>query len=287
MFGDIQPDAIDRNGALNQVKKAIKYLSAWIVQQASKKCQKFVIALNPVAAACVLVHFPNSGDLCSLRACAVLTAVYEDLPSLPADVLCDGLYPLADGVRGSRNRLPDVDTPVLVRGVWNVDAYAGETTGLFSCPSTTFAEAEPTAGRQEPLLPIDIEALLAIPSIRAARPLKVSFVSEAIPMWEDKATHTNSTARSFDRLLWTANGCLVCFEKRVPGAYAASVNIDQNVPGVAVQKSVKDHSEMAIETFDIRQKRCMIGPVLLAAEVDFPPRDESSSLAAGKFRERI
>ena len=66
-----------------------------------------------------------------------------------------------------------------------------------------------------------------------------------------------------------------------------SVDIDPNVAGVAVQKAVKDHAEMAIEPFDVGEKRGVIGLVLFASEVDFPPSDECSGLAACKLRERI
>src|SRR5271155_3130079 len=44
---------------------------------------------------------------------------------------------------------------------------------------------------------------------------------------------------------------------------------------------------MSIETFDVREKRRLIGLVLLATEVDFPPSNKSPGPAAGKFRERI
>ena len=109
-----------------------------------------------------------------------MPAMNEDLASPPPYVVGDGLQALPYRVRGSCNGLADIDTPVLVASVGDVDPDPRQPTGLLTRPCAPLAEPKPPTREQKPFLPVDVEALLAGPSVWSTGALEIaSFVKRS------------------------------------------------------------------------------------------------------------
>src|ERR1700730_16577702 len=61
--------------------------------------------------------------------------------------------------------LANVDFPVCVRRVGNVQPHARETVCFLAVPGPAMAQSEPTSGKQEALIAINIESLLRGPPL--------------------------------------------------------------------------------------------------------------------------
>jgi hypothetical protein len=76
----------------------------------------------------------------------------------------DSLEFPAKGPGNAGRGLANVDLPLLIERVLQIDAHARELEVLFLLHAR---QPEPAAGHQEPARPIDVEALLAVPALRA------------------------------------------------------------------------------------------------------------------------
>src|SRR5437762_363531 len=102
---------------------------------------------------------PDTRDVGHNRSGSVLPAMDKHLPCPAADIIRNALQWLSDGVRWTRDRLANVDTPVMISRIWYVNADTCQTAWLVPRPSSTSSESKPATCGQEALLTIHIETL--------------------------------------------------------------------------------------------------------------------------------
>src|SRR5437016_7438301 len=63
-------------------------------------------------------------------------------------------------------RLSNVDLPIRVSRVRNVQPYARKSVGFLAVPRLALAQSEPSSRHQKPLIAVDVESLLRRPPLR-------------------------------------------------------------------------------------------------------------------------
>ena len=92
--------------------------------------------------------------------------------------------------RRSSGRRTHVDFPIGIRRVGDVDSDAGKAMGLFPIPCAGVAEAKPAASHKQPLVAIDVKALMRCPTSRSAVFFKFGG-SQLVPVRKDMALDSN------------------------------------------------------------------------------------------------
>ena len=111
---------------------------------------------------------PLNHCLRRVRSRSVFAAVRKHLSCVFADGLRQIRQPFPDGSRRSGGGLLDVERPVLVHDVRDIDAQPCQFVLLFLGPRSAATEPEPVPGNNDPVVSVDVEALLSDPPLRSA-----------------------------------------------------------------------------------------------------------------------
>lgn len=127
----------------------------------------------------------------------------EHLPGAIADRVRQRDEPVGCPVRRACNRLLDVDLPVGICVVHEVEAETCELERFFAGPDPGIPESQPASCHEHPTVAVDIEALLRGPafqagSFRGALLIQLILVRQYEALQEDK-TRTVRRFDAFDR----------------------------------------------------------------------------------------
>lgn len=190
------------------------------------------------------LHLPDSGHVVRALPWSIVASVNENLPGFASDVFRNLLKWFADGFRRACDGLTDVNAPLVICRIGNINANTGEPTGLILRPCPAAPEAQPPTRGEHPLLSVDIEPLVGCPALWASSALVCLLGREAVTMWQNKPPDANNTSWSPDGCFGVPNRGGMAFEERVPCGYRVPIQRNGDASGITVDEPMKHHSQM-------------------------------------------
>ncbi|OCX93867.1 MAG: hypothetical protein BFD77_11205 [Pseudomonas sp. CO183] len=184
VFRGIQPDALDWHCLLNDAKHRSDKVSASTNGFDDGRYRRVVIVdaiadaiFEPLNPPCLLKR--RAGRDRNRR------ATESEYPSgSPSRILSQLSEPSPNSYRGPGSRFFNVNFPISIRGVRDIQPYPCKPMRFLSIPGPSLSKAQPTTCEKETAVPIYVETLLGSPAFRTARSTK-RLLREAILMGEN------------------------------------------------------------------------------------------------------